>query len=190
MHPDKNGYMWVTSSGGIYRVNISEMLKDAVSDYKVYTTDNGLSGTPTAQGYCDLDENGFLYIPVRNGVTRVNIDRYAEETVPLKAAISSIYCGDEQILPDAEGTYNINSSAGRIRITAAVLDYSLLNPLVQVYMEGKEDEGITVSRSALQPLEYTNLPYGKYTLHIKVLDPEGENTLLDDQYVIVMGKQN
>ncbi len=185
MHPDKNGYMWITSSSGIFRVNTGEMLKDAVSDYRVYTTDNGLSGTPTAQGYCDLDENGFLYVPVRNGVTRVNIDRYAEETVPLKAAISSVYCGDEQILPDAEGTYNIKSSAGRIRITAAVLDYSLLNPLVQVYMEGLEDEGITVSRSSLQPLEYTNLPYGKYTLHIKVLDPESEKTLLDERFGIV-----
>ncbi len=185
IHTDKNGYMWVTSSSGIFRVNMSEMLKDAVSDYRVYTTDNGLSGIPTAQGYCDLDENGYLYIPVRNGVTRVNIDRFAEESVPLRAAISSIYCGEEQILPDAEGTYNIKSSAGRIRITAAVLDYSLLNPLVQVYMDGKEEEGITVSRSALQPLEYTNLPYGKYMLHVKVLDPEGERILLDEQYKIV-----
>ena len=182
---DHSGNMWITSSFGLYSVNTDEMLKDAVSDYRLYTVENGLTGSPTAQGYCALDEEGYLYIPERSGICKVNIDRFAKETIPIKAEISSVFCGDEEILPGPDGSYTIPAEGGRIKITAAVLDYSLLNPEIRVYMEGNEEEGIKVKRSSLQPLEYTNLPYGNYTLHIKVLDSEGKTELLDKDFRLI-----
>lgn len=182
---DHNDDMWITSSYGLFSVRTEDMLNDDISDYRLYTMDNGLTGSPTAQGYCEFDDEGYLYIPTRNGVDKVNIDRFGNQKIPIKAAISSVYCGEDEILPGPDGTYTIPSSGGRIRITAAVLDYSLLNPEVQIYMEGKEDEGISVKRSNLQPLEYTNLPYGDYKLHIRVLDSEGQNELLDESFRIV-----
>ncbi len=182
---DHNGNMWITSSYGLYSVKTDEMLRDDVSEYRLYTVKNGLTGSPTAQGYCALNEEGDLFIPGRNGICRININQFANETIPIKAKISSVYCADGEIIPDRDGTYTIPSSGGRIRITAAVLDYSLLNPEVQVFMEGKEDEGIKVKRDSLQPIEYTNLPYGDYKLHIRVLDSEGNNELLDETFRIV-----
>ena len=182
---DHSGNMWITSSFGLYSVNTDDMLNDTVSDYRLYTVENGLTGSPTAQGYCALDEEGYLYIPERNGICRVSIDQFAKETIPIKAKISSVFCGNEEILPGADGSYTIPAEGGRIKITAAVLDYSLLNPEVRVYMEGKEEEGIKVKRSNLQPLEYTNRPYGNYTLHIKVLDSEGRTELLSEEFRLI-----
>ncbi|MCR5590758.1 MAG: response regulator [Lachnospiraceae bacterium] len=175
--------MWVISSNGIYIVNVQSFFRNDIADYRLYTVDNGLTGAPTSMSYGDVHD-GNLYIPGRNGVMSVNLDHFSEGMVPVKAAISSIYCGDEEILPDADGKYVLPAERGRIRITASVLDYSYLNPVVNVYMEGKEDEGITVKRNELQPLEYTGLGYGNYDLHIRILDSAGTRELEDRVFKI------
>ena len=56
---------------------------------------------------------------------------------------------------------------------------------MQVFLEGKEEDGIDVARSDLVPLEYTGLPYGDYTLHIRVLDSSEQNALLDETFQIL-----
>ncbi len=181
---DKNDNMWIVSSYGLYTLKANSMIIDEVKDYRIYTVNNGLTSLPTAQGYCDLDEDGFLYIPGREGVCKVNIDKFTDDKTPIKAGISSVVCGDSEIYANAEGTYTIPADDGRTTISVAVLDYSFLNPVVQVYMEGKESEGIKVLRSNLKPLEYTGLEYGTYTLHIKVLDGAGKNELVSEQFTI------
>ncbi|MCR5251548.1 MAG: response regulator [Lachnospiraceae bacterium] len=174
--------MWIISSFGVYVVDANKMLNDELTDYRLYTVESGLPSTPTSNSHGTLGEDGYLYIACRSCVSRINTSLRGEESVPVKAAISSVYYGDEQILPDREGVYRLPSTRGRIRITASVLDYSLMNPLVKVYMEGKEEEGISVSRSRLQPLEYTGLEYGSYTLHIKLFDNMGKKELLDESF--------
>ena len=181
---DKNDNMWIVSSYGLYTLKANSMIIDEVKDYRIYTVNNGLTSLPTAQGYCDLDEDGFLYIPGREGVCKVNIDKFTDDKTPIKASISSVVCGDSEIYANAEGVYTIPADDGRTTISVAVLDYSFLNPVVQVYMEGKESEGIKVLRSDLKPLEYTGLEYGTYTLHIKVLDGAGKNELVSEQFTI------
>ncbi len=178
-------YAWVISSCGIYRVKTDEMIRDEVQDYRLYTLHNGLTSTPTANGYSELDDEGNLFIPGREGVSKVNITGFTEESMEVKAYISSVYCGEEEILPDGYRKYTIPASGRRVVITASVLDYTMLNPQVRLYMEGKEDEGISVARSDLKPLEYTGLAYGDYTLHIRVMDGAGKTVLLDEKYKIV-----
>jgi len=177
--------MWIISSFGIFSVKTEEMLKNDVSDYRLYTFENGLTNTPTSLSTSALSDDGYLYISGRTGVCRVNIDRFTGNNVPIKADISSVYCDDLEIRPDSHGTFFIPSNTGRIRITASVLDYSLLNPEVRLYMEGQEDQGISVLRSDLQPLEYTGLPFGNYDLHLRVMDNSGRTELYDRVFHIV-----
>ena len=177
--------LWIISSYGIYTVNADAMIKDEVTDYRLYTLANGLTSTPTANSYSALSSDGDLYIAGRSGVCKVNINNFSEERLIVKATLNSIYCGDEKIIPNDKGEYVIPASGGRIRITASVMDYTLSNPLVKVYMEGREDEGITVRRNNLQPMEYTGLDYGNYTLHIKVMDSTGSYAVLDEKFNIV-----
>ena len=181
---DDDHNMWILSSYGIYTVNTQEMLQDDVKDYKLYTIANGVTSIPTSNSYSALDENGFLYIPGRSGICMVNINHMTKGDEVIKSAISSIYCGDERILPDENGVYNIPNSEGRIRITASVLDYTMMNPTVRIFIEGREEDGIEVTRDKLVPLEYTGLKYGNYILHVQAAGNDGEE-LLDDTYRIV-----
>ena len=182
MHPEDDD-MWVVSSNGIYIVNAASMFRNDINDYRMYSVENGLTGTPTSMSFSDVSD-GHLYVPGRNGVFAVDMDHFLDEKVPVKAAVSSVYCNDEQILPDSDGKYVLPSTGGRIRITPSVLDYSFMNPVVNVYMEGKEEEGVTVKRSSLQPLEYTGLSYGTYNLHIRILDSAGKTEIADKTVVI------
>ncbi|MBQ9342255.1 MAG: hybrid sensor histidine kinase/response regulator, partial [Lachnospiraceae bacterium] len=185
MYFDNKDNAWIISSYGIYVVDIESLIKDEVSDYRLYTITNGLTATPTSNSYSALSSSGNLYIACRTGVCEVNINSFAEDRLKVKVGVNSVYCGDEKVLPNEKGEYIIPSLTGRIRITASILDYTLINPLVKVFIEGHENEGLTVRRSELQPLEYTGLPYGNYVLHIQVMDASGENTIIDETYSIV-----
>lgn len=186
---DVNNNAWVISSMGIYILKADDLISDSVSDFRLYTLDNGLSSLPTSLGYSELDEDGTLYIAGRNGVNRVNVNSFTEMRAPVKAYISSVYSGEDEIVPDGEGRYVIPSMGGRIRITASVLDYTLLNPQVKVYLDNKEDEGLTTARSKLKPLEYTGLDYGNHMLHLRVFDGSGKSELLSEEYRVVKKAQ-
>ncbi len=177
--------MWVLASSGIYTVKAEDLLSDSVSDYKLYTVANGLPSSVTSNSYSALDENGNLYIACREGVSCVNINHYMEQKIQIKTDLNSVYCGNKKIIPNGNGSYIIPASDERIKITASVMDYSMANPPVRVFLEGAKDEGITVNRDELSALEYTNLSYGYYTFHIQVLSQNKNDILLDNSFSII-----
>ena len=177
--------MWVLASSGIYTVKAEDLLSDSVSDYKLYTVANGLPSSVTSNSYSALDENGNLYIACREGVSCVNINHYMEQKIQIKTDLNSVYCGNKKIIPNGNGTFIIPASDERIKITASVMDYSMANPPVRVFLEGAKDEGITVNRDELSALEYTNLSYGYYTFHIQVLSQNKNDILLDNSFSII-----
>ncbi|MCR4924149.1 MAG: response regulator, partial [Lachnospiraceae bacterium] len=172
--------LWILSSYGIFVINSKDMLENNVKDYKLYTVENGLPGAVTANSFSELDEKGNLYIASRSGVNKVNINTYIEKSSSIILDIKSIYCEDKEIEADSNGRYTIPASNGRIQITPAVLNYALTNPLIRVFLEGDKDAGVTATQSQLTTLEYTNLHYGDYKLHIQVLD-ETKREVLQDQ---------
>ncbi len=182
---DSYDNVWILSSAGIYAVRVKDMLEDDIRDYRLYTIANGLSATPTSNAYSDQDAEGNLYIAGRSGVSKVNIDHYFEVSAGIRTGIRSIRFNDEEILPDESGSYTIPAALGRIQITPAILDYTMTNPTVHVFLEGTEDPGITAEQSHVTPLEYTGLSYGSYTLHIQVLDGSTGEVFQDDTYPIV-----
>ncbi|MBR6308229.1 MAG: response regulator [Lachnospiraceae bacterium] len=176
--------MWILSSYGIYMVKKADMLNDNVKYYRLYTMANGLPYAVTSNSYSFRDDNGFLYIPGRQGVIKVDINNYYEVESSIRTCIRSITCDDVEVKVGEDGVYRIPASDGRIQIVASVMDYTMLNPTVRVYLEGSKDEGITVQKSAITPLEYTGLPYGDYNLHIQVLDKTNGGVIQDDVYKI------
>lgn len=70
-----------------------------------------------------------------------------------------------------------------------IADGNVQKDALTAYLSGQrirwieaDGDGITVPRSRLAPLSYTDLPYGDYTLHIEVLDHG--SVLRDDTYRI------
>ena len=184
---DDNGGIWVLSSYGLYHVNRDDMLTDKVTDYSLYTTANGMTCTPTSNSHSARDDEGNLYISGRTGVSIVNIDDYFEGNVEIKTGVRSVTWNNEKLLPGEDGSYILPAGNGRIQITPAVLDYTMTNPTVNVFLEGAGDEGITAPRSALTPLEFTNLKYGDYKLHIRILT-EATGEVLRDMIIPIEKK--
>ena len=182
---DSHDNMWVLSSYGILMVSKKQMLNDKVSDYRLFTIASGLPSTPTSNSYSEMDEEGTLYIAGRQGVSMVNVNNFFDEKMDVKACLKSVYVGDELITPDSLGRYNLPATDTRIKINAAVLDYTLVDPQVHIFMEGNEDDAIWVNKSRISTLEYTGMNPGNYTLHIQVLSGNNTEAMLDQTYQII-----
>lgn len=181
---NKSDNIWVLSSNGIYSVNADKMLRNNITDYRLFSYLNGLTSTPVANSFSCMDVEGNLYIAGQSGVSLMNIVHYSEVTPKVETKIGSFIFNDQELLPDDDGTYVIPAGGGRIQITPAVLDYTLTNPMVSLYMEGADDSGITCNLSDLTALEYTGLNYGDYVLHIKVEDSGNGNVISDETFKI------
>ncbi|MBO6137805.1 MAG: response regulator [Lachnospiraceae bacterium] len=177
--------VWIISSYGIYVLNAQEMIEDNVTDYRLYTVANGLTGSATSNSFSELDENGNLFISCRNGVSMVNINHYFDQRSRIMTGIRSFMFNDEAILPDSSGTYTIPADTGRLQISPAILDFTLSNPTVHVFLEGTKDAGITAELSNLTPLEYTGLDYGDYKLHIQIMNTGTGEVMQDEVFKIV-----
>lgn len=181
---DDLGNAWILSSYGIYTVDVDSMIADNITEYNLYTVENGLPYAITANSYSALDTDKNLYIPGRNGVIKVNINGYYENSGKLMMDVHSIVCDDERIFPDEKGVFRIPASQGRVEIMGSVMDYTMLNPTVRMYLENGPDAGITVPLSRLTSLEYTNLRYGNYTLHLQVVDKKTGKVMQDKSFAI------
>ncbi|MBP3784014.1 MAG: response regulator [Butyrivibrio sp.] len=181
---DEGDYCWITSSQGIYRAKGEELLNDNVSDYRLYNKANGLTSVPFANGRCFFDGGDDLYIAGGTGVSLLNVASCRDETASAKAVVKEILLDGEKILPDENGGYTIPAGNGRIRISTAILDYTMTNPTVHVYLEGGKDEGVTAPQNKLPYIEYTGLNYGNYVLHVQTLNSGNGNVLSDTTFNI------
>ena len=111
---DRSNHIWVVSACGIYILDADEMIRNKISDFRLYTTANGLSSLPSSYAFCELGDEGTLYIPVKNGVCSVDIEHFSDGGAPINADLSSVFFGDTEIYPDANGKYIIPAEEGRI----------------------------------------------------------------------------
>ncbi len=182
---DSSDNAWILSSFGLYKVKASELMSDRITEKHLYTMANGLPYSITSNSYSAEDEDSTLYIPGRKGIIKVSLNDYYEESERLLMDIRSIYCDNDIVYPDEDGVYKLPATRGRVQISASVIDYTMLDPTVRMYLEGGPDEGITVKRSGLTPLEYTNLPYGDYRLHLEILDKATGSVIQSSTFRIV-----
>lgn len=185
MYFNENDEAWILSSYGIYSVKKENLINDSITDYKLFTLANGLPFAITGNSFSALDDDGTLYIAGREGVIRVNINNYIEISSAIKIDLNSIYCDDQKIFANSNGDFILPPSKGRIKLVPSVLDYSMSNQIIRVYLEGYGDEGITMPRNELTSLEYTRLSYGNYILHIQVLDNDKTSVLIDKTFNIL-----
>ena len=181
---DNNNNLWVLSSQGIYVVNASDALNDIIEDYRLYDVFNGLTSVPVSHCHSCLDEDGTLYVAGQSGVSRVNINDFYSGSTQILTGLRGIYWNDEPVYMNEEGVYVLPEGDGRVQIIPSVLDYTLSNPTARVYLEGTNDPGIETRQSKLSSLEYTNISYGDYILHVQILDQTTGNVVTETTYKI------
>lgn len=182
--PSGDDELWFLSSIGIIAVDAEEALKDDIKSYKTYDRANGLTSIPVSYSYSGTDRDGILYIAGRTGVSAVNVNNILDFSGMTVIGLRSISFNGTEIFPGQNGTYRIPEGKGRIQIVPAVIDYTVSDPVVSMYLEERNDGGITTDQSELTTLEYTDLPYGDYTLHISVRDRRSGDAVLEKVYRI------
>ncbi|MCR5468205.1 MAG: HD domain-containing protein [Lachnospiraceae bacterium] len=172
-YEDSNGRMWILSSNGIYVVTVEEMLANGEINLLYFSKENGLCCYSTSNSYSGITDAGDLYIAGTTGVARINIDKPFEGTDELKMNIPYLEANGEKVYPDENGNYTLQSDAKKVTIYTFVYNYSLVNPKVTYYLDGFDDEKVTVDRTELVPVDYTNLKGGEYDFVVSLTDPSG-----------------
>ena len=98
----------------------------------------GLYTSITANAFYSLNGDN-LYLPCTDGVRKVSISDYDSFNTDYEIQLSEITVGDEIIEP-VEGVYTIPAASGRVVFDVAVMNYSLSNPLIHIFLKGTNDE--------------------------------------------------
>ena len=173
LYENSKGDMWVLSSNGIYVVSVEEMLKNREIRPVHYGLANGMPCISTSNSYSELTPEGDLYLAGSSGVAKFNIEEPIENVTNLRQAVPYIDVDGIRMYPDKDGAFNIASGVQKLTIYGYVYNYSLTDPKVTYRLEGFDREAVTVNRSELDPVLYTNLPGGSYTFVMELKDAMG-----------------
>lgn len=188
LYESKMGDLWILSSAGIYVISDEELLKNGPITPVFYGMSSGLPYIASANALSELTADGDLYIASTEGVVRVNIDTPFEDISEVKAGLPFIDADNERFYPDETGEFNLPANARKITIYPFVFTYSMTDPKVSYRLAGFDTKDVTVSRSRLLPVDYTNLKIGSYEFIMKIEDDIGdkEQTV---SFRIVKGKE-
>ena len=168
--------IWVLSSDGIYVTPAEELLADEEIKPVHYGLDSGMPCISTANSYSELTEDGELYLCGTSGVAKVNIDKPLESVGDLKVAVPYLDADGVRVYANDEGEFTVDARVRKLTVNSFVFNYSLVNPTVTYHLEGFDQESVTVSRSKLTPVTYTNLPGGTYHFVMQVTDSLGHES--------------
>ncbi len=183
-----DGDAWISSSAGMFVVNKKELIENGEYNYSVLNKSRGLYSSLTANSKSAFD-GSYLYLCCSDGVRRIPVDNDDFFNNDYDIRIANLFAGDHLVEPDSDGTYVIEATSGIIRFDVAVLNFTLSNPLLHIYLEGAEDNGIICLQKDMQSLSYLNLPYGEYKLHVDVMGVDGDEVIRCETFNIVKESQ-
>ncbi len=184
LYQNSRDEMWILSSNGIYVSPAEALLADRDLSPVHYGMANGLPCITTANSYSELTEDGYLYIPGKTGVTKVNIEDPVMQVGDLKAIIPYLDADGLRVYPDMNGDFRIDHGVRKITIYSYIFNYSLVDPLVSCQLEGFDREAAAFSRSDLAPADYTNLPGGTYRFTLQIRDSLGRGSKMVSVQII------
>ena len=176
LYENSKGDLWILSSNGIYIAPIAELLENKKINPVHYGIANGLPYISTSNSYSELTPEGDLYIAGNSGVAKVNVEAPLEIISDLKQAVPYIEVDGERMFPDETGGFSIPSDTQKLTIYGFVYNYMLTDPQVSYCLEGFDKEAVTVRRSELDPVSYTNLPGGSYHFVMEIKDAMGRGS--------------
>ena len=176
LYENANEEMWVISGDGIYVMPVRQLLENKHINPVHYGHANGLKSEATVNAYSFLSENGELYISCRSGVNRVNINEPMELIDNLKQAVPYIDIDGRRVYADKKGSFTIPSDVKKLTIHPYVFNYSLTDPQVSYQLKGFDGKVVTMRRSELGPVSYTNLPGKEYTFTMELKDALGHGS--------------
>ena len=172
---DREDNYWILSSNGLYVIPAEELMANGEMQPAHYGMKNGLSCVSTSNSYSALTEEGNLYVAGNTGVMKVNIDDPLEDVDNIKIAVPYVEADGKRIYPQKNDVFHISSKTQKLTVFPYVFNYSLTDPEVSYRLEGFDQEQVSLTRSDLVPVDYTNLRGGTYRFVVGLQDALGRN---------------
>ncbi|MBQ3404941.1 MAG: SpoIIE family protein phosphatase [Oscillospiraceae bacterium] len=176
MYENSQGDMWILSSNGIYVTPSEELLANGEINPVHYGMANGLPCISTSNSYSELTAEGDLYISGNTGVAKVNIETPLEDVSDIKQSVPYIEADGQLLYPGKSGGFSVPAGTQKLTVYPYVYNYSLTDPRVSYRLVGFDRDFVTVSRSELGPVTYTNLSGGAYSFMMELQDALGRES--------------
>lgn len=175
---DRKGNVWITSNIGIIQVR-----KDDVMSFldgklpgvrsKIFNDYDGMKNKEcTGATRSTLSRSGEVWVPTIEGVCVINPERLQENRIVPPVYITELVT-DRTTIPNPSEAVLVQP--GNFRITLHFTSLSLLAPnkVRFKYKLDKIDEDWKRAESLNRSVDYTNLPPGNYTFHVKAANNDG-----------------
>ena len=185
---DDDGEAFVMGSSGIYVVKTSDLAGDTVSAYELLDHKTGLTGMLTANPFNHFDSSGNIYLSTGTGVFCFDTDNYIPGRNTYRIRISNIVLDGKSYTVPKDEDIVIDRNVSNIQIYPEIVNFSLNDPLVQYYLEGVDKTPNTESQKTMTCAVYTNIPSGKYTFYVSIIDAESGEVYEERSYDIIKEK--
>lgn len=180
----QDGNIFVLGSAGIFVVTRNELLSGKKVDYILLDLRRGLLGTLTANSWNYIDEENNLYLSCDTGASVLNLDAYDKNNRSYRMQLKSVIVNGKRYLVQKDIPFVIPENSDSIEIVPEIINYSINNPYISLYMEGIDEHPNIMTQNELASVIYSNIAEGKYTFHISLLDSKGLNVIEENTYEI------
>ncbi len=180
----ENGNIFVLGSAGIFVVNRDDLLSGKKVDYILLDLKRGLIGSLTANSWNYIDEDSNLYLSCDSGASVLNLEAYDKIDRSCRMQLKSIIVNGERYSVPRDRHFIIPGDSDSIEVIPEILNYSINNPYISLYMNGIDEHPNIMTQNELASVIYSNIPSGKYDFHISLLDSKGINVLDEVVYEI------
>lgn len=185
----QDGMLFVLSSAGIYVVDKNSLLEGRTLEYKLLNAKMGLTKglTPNSWNYMDAKDN--LYLSTDTGVVTFNLNEYNAAVRSYRMYVKAIKVDDSIVTVERGEPTVLARGVNRIEIIPEVLNYSVDDPYVSIWLEGFDKAPKVMRQSELTNIVYTNLSTNTYMFHLAVLDDKGQSVVAESTYTIEKEKE-
>lgn len=185
----KKGEVFVLSSAGIYVVDKKKLEQGKKLDYDLLNATKGLQESLTPNAWNYIDEKDNLYLSGGFGAVYMNMNDYDSHNFSYRMLMKSIKMDGETSYVERGEPFHISRGVNRVEIIPEVVNYSINDPYVRVWLEGYDKESTILPQSELKNIVYTNLPTGEYVFHMAVYDHQKTKVIEESTYQIIKDKE-
>ncbi len=177
--------LFVMSSAGIYVVERDELVACGEIAWELLDARRGLGTSLTANSWNYYNGRGELFLPCDTGVYVIDVDKYNSDVRSYRMQLASVRL-DGVIQPIArKGAIEVGRGVNRVELAPEILNYTIQEPNVGYFLEGYDTQWTIIPQNNLNNIIYVNLPAGKYTFHLAIIDSAGETVLEERTFELV-----
>ena len=176
--------LFVLCSAGIYVVDKTELLEGNNVNYLLLDAKKGLRIALTPNSWNYIDENDDLYLSGDTGAVYFNINEYDFSMRSYRVLLKEIAMDGESVLIEKGTETVIPAGTSEIVITPEIVNFSVNDPDISVYLEGFDSEPRVMPQSEMKSIIYSNIPSGRYVFRLAILDSRTGSIIAENTYKI------